>query len=220
VTDLIASVSVADWNAGEGLDVRLERQDETWVQSETFDDTTTRPANHVLHFLLGTATEAEQSHFTRCDLSSLTFVVVPSVVYDLAFHFLFHSHVINPVADAAERLMTKREAVNGYDARSAKMPKGTAEEETKAKAEVVQAVQEQCKLLNFDATFSVMPLHNVTPKHSHHQGAINALLSAGEKLWVLWPPGVGAPAWTSPRNARWVIRKRRKVKGRNVIHVQ
>ena len=91
---------------------------------------------------------------------------------------------------------------------------------TKTKAAAVQAALKKCRMLNTGAAFSVMPLHNVTLKHSHHQGAINALLSDGEKLWVLWPPGVGAPAWTSPRNARRVIRKRRKVKGRNVIHVQ
>ena len=124
------------------------------------------------------------------------------MVYDLAFHFLFHSCVINPVVDAADRMMAKREAVSDYDARPAKMLKTTAKVETKTKAAAVQAAQEKCRLLNTGAAFSVMPLHNVTLKHSHHQGAINALLSDGEKLWVLWPPGVRAPAWTKPRNTR------------------
>ena len=71
VAEIIASVSETDWRKGDSLDVRLALQDETWVKSETFDDTTARPANHVLQFLLGTATEVEQNRFTRCDLRSL-----------------------------------------------------------------------------------------------------------------------------------------------------
>lgn len=203
VPDLIASLSDKEFYGAAGLDVRIERKDGQWVPVETDDDTTVAPANHVLQFLLGESTVAEQSRFTRCDLSSLTSVAVPSVVYDLAFHFLFHSYVINPVADAAERQMVKREAVSDYHAavqsRPQKRRKGTAEQEKVAANEeqvkAVKAAQAECKLLNTGAAFSVMPLHNVTAKHAHHQGAINVLLSGGAKIWVLWPPGVLAPTW-------------------------
>lgn len=44
--------------------------------------------------------------------------------------------------------------------------------------------------LNTQAVVSVMKKGNVTPKHGHHMGVINALLT-GLKIWVLWPPGVG-----------------------------
>ena len=179
VRDIIASVDKKIWADSEALDVRLILEGEKWVSTKDFDSSTVDPANRVLEFLLGKSTEIEQDIYTRCGFSSLMSVVAPSVLYDLAsaVHIFFLRYVINPVAEAAERKM-KRPATRTIGAETKKQ-KTTGG-----------------RTLNTGAAFSVMPKNNVTPKHEHHQGAINALWSEGEKLWILWPTGVEATDWT------------------------
>ena len=193
--DLVGLLGKKELKDGTTLDVRFAYHDGQWKRVEELETTLKRKGIEQLQrdaITLGIRTDTTAHGETkkeskRIKLDNLTDAVVSKFDRTGSADTLFEL-LLGKVAFAANQKWTE-EVVNPV-----------ADEHEKNESEPRGDTKRE---LNNTAVFSAFQDGNVTHKHAHIQGALNGLLSKGEKLWILWPPGKYAESFEDPRVRRW-----------------